>query len=385
MEFNAKELENLSAEEQVKILKERLKEYETLKCSEKNCDSDLSYKGWTIYKNRKLCLNCYQKEYDKDKQPDMDLIVGHYMRQLKSVTIINDAKSKINMTEQEFQHLIKPFKTDNTEKLEYMRAIIEHYITVKITQASINSLKNKHHMKPEDYEGLIKPFRLEYESKPKKVIISRTLEKQNNARLNAQYTVKTVEDSALEIDNNKSEARSIQKESQNQTQAQEQGKTSKKEITPLSQERTEEDINNKQKTPPMQQQKEEKTSGIQSKTGKQKENENQHSSIVQEEEETVVIKEPTSIKTEESTLEEQHTNNQFVTKVDSEIVFGVNKQPYEIIDRDETTNSSKKTKSGNEEPSLFDEEISLFNTNTDLNNKEHKKPIPFTSFTGFSS
>ncbi|QJX80050.1 hypothetical protein [Priestia megaterium] len=326
MEFNAKELENLSAEEQVKILKERLKEYETLKCSEKNCDSDLSDKGWTIYKNRKLCLSCYQKEYDKDKQPDMDLIVGHYMRQLKSVTIINDAKSKINITEQEFQHLIKPFKTDNTEKLEYMRVIIEHYITVRITQASINSLKNKHHMKPEEYEGLIKPFRLEYESKPKKVIISRTLEKQNNARLNAQYTVKTVEDSASEIENNKSDAHSIQKESQSQTQAElTKGTYSpSKQDTSYAQQTTDKSTFKEVSETPTQKRKKETPPTIKEELDKQKEIQKQSSSTDQVEEKTNLVKDPIPSPTKKQEVEEQNTNTQFVTQIDSKTVYGEN-------------------------------------------------------------
>jgi len=386
MGFNAKELDNLSAEEKVKVLMERLKEYETLKCSEKNCDSDLSNEGWTIYKNRKLCSKCYKKEYDKDKQPDMNLIVDHYIKKIKSVSIINEAKSKINMTEEAFQILIKPFKTANTENLEYMRAIAEHYIIARLAQGSINSLKKKHNMKPEEYEGLIEPFKLEYESKPKKITISRSLDKQDNAQLNTQNTVKAVEDSALESESNKIEAHSIQKESQDQTQAQKEGNTPKKESTPPTQERTEENTPMKQSTPPMQRHKEENTSGTQSEMGKQEENENQHSSIGQEEEKIVTIKDSTSAQTKEHNLEEQNTNTQFVTKVDSEIVFGGNKQPYEIIDRKEKTSSSDSEKNRDEEPSLFDDaEPSLFNTNTNSNNNEQKKPIPFTSFPGFGS
>ncbi|MGF9891482.1 hypothetical protein ABEX78_22725 [Priestia megaterium] len=385
MGFNVKELDNLSADEKVKVLMERLKEYEKLKCSEKNCDSDLSNGEWTIYKNRKLCSKCYKKEYDKDKQPDMNLIVDYYLKKMKSVSVINEAKSKINMTEEEFKLLIKPFKTAKIENLEYMRAIAEHYIIVRLAQGSINSLKKKHNMEPKEYEELIEPFKLEYESKPKKITISRSLDKQDNAQLNTQNTAQTVEDSALESENNTIEVHSIQKESLNQTQIQEEENTPINQSTPPPKKRNEESTSSKQNTPPMQQQKEEKTSGTQREMGKQEENENQHSSIDQEKEEIVAIKNPTSPRTKEPNLEEQHTNNQFVTKVDSEIVFGVNKQPYQIIDPDEKTRSSKKVKTESNEPSLFDEETSLFNTDTNLDNHEEKKPIPFTSFTGFGS
>ncbi|WP_341285124.1 hypothetical protein, partial [Priestia megaterium] len=334
----------------------------------------------------KLCSKCYKKEYDKDKQPDMNLIVDYYLKMMKSVSIINEAKSKINMTEVEFKVLIKPFKTANAENLEYMRAIAEHYIIARLAQGSINSLKKKHNMEPKEYEGLIEPFKLEYESKPKKITISKSLDKQDNAQLNTQNTVKAVEDSALESENNKIEALSIQKESQNQTQAQKEGNTPKKQSTPPAQKRTEENTSSKQNTPPMHQHKEENTSGTQSEIGKQEENENQHHLIGEEEEDLVTIKGSTSAQTKEPNLEKQNTNKQFVTKVDSEIVFGVNEQPYEIIDRNEKTSSLKSEKNRDEEPSLFDDdEPSLFDTNTNLNNNEQKKPIPFTSFPGFGS
>ncbi|MED4284893.1 hypothetical protein P4679_23540 [Priestia megaterium] len=385
MGFNAKELDNLSADEKVKILMERLKEYETLKCSEKNCDSDLTNEGWTIYKNRKLCSRCYKKEYDKDKQPDMNLIVEYYLKKVKSVSIINEAKSKINMTEEEFQLLIKPFKTDNTENLEYMRAIAEHYIIARLAQGSINSLRKKHHMSPEEYEELIDPFKLEFESKPKKITIAKILNKRDNAQLNTQSSVKTSEDSALESES-KIEVHSTHNESQDQTQAQKEGNTPKKESAPPIHKRFEGNATSKQNTPPMQQHKEENTSGTQGEMGKQEENENLHSSIGQEEEKIVTIKGSTSAQTKEHNLEEQNTNTQFVTKVDSEIVFGGNEQPNQIIERKEKTSSSELEKNRDEETSLFDDaNSSLFDTNTNLNTNEQKKPIPFTSFPGFDS
>lgn len=345
MGFNAKELDNLSTEEKVKVLMERLKEYEALKCSEKNCGSDLSNEGWTIYKNRKLCSSCYKKEYDKDKQPDMDLIVGHYMRQLRSVTIINDAKSKINITEQEFQHLIKPFKMDNTEKLEYMRAIIEHYITVRITQASINSLKKKHHMKPEEYEGLIEPFRLEYESKPKIVTISRTLDKQNNAQLNTQDSVKTVEDSAIEIENNKSEVNSIQKESQNQTQAEPTKGTyfPDKQDTSYAQHSTEKSTPKKVSETPMQKLKKETPPTAKEELDTQEEIQKQ-SSLTEEVKENInLVKDAIPSPTKEQEAKKQDTNRQFVTQIDSKIVYGEN-----------STDPSVESDSSGNDRSLFD-------------------------------
>jgi len=333
MGFNVKELENLSAEEKVKVLMDRLKEYETLKCSEKNCDSDLSDGKWTIYKNRKLCSKCYKKEYDKDKQPDMDLIVKHYIRKLKSVTIINDAKSKINMTEQEFQNLIKPFKTANIEKLENMRVITEHYIIARIAQHSITSLKDKHNMSKGEYEGLIEPFKLEYESKPKKVTISRTLAEQDNTQLNTQNTIKEVKNSTLESESN-NEAQSTQKKAQ--TQEQKEANTPKKESKPHTQ-----------------QHKEETTSVTRDESDKQKKNQNQPSSIDQVKEKVVQLKDPISASSKEKQQETQNSTTQFVAEVNSKIVYGEKEKINEALEQNVDVSPLEENKSTEDDYSLF--------------------------------
>jgi len=322
MSYNVKELQNLSKDEQIEFL---LKTLESVGCSNQNCTNDKPNGKWGVIENKKYCNICYNRELRKEE-------------------------IRLKKRQKELHKLV--------EYYEYYLKVID----------AIDDLKVELNVEEDEFKELTDPIKLAFKEAKK-------VQDNNKKKLNPNR--------------NRQPQQQQNKSPQSQGERLKKSSTPDKQAKPYAQQPIEEITSNKREESQAQQRKMETAPVIENAEKKQEKAQEQSSPQSQVKENIKPALKPTPELVQEPAnkekAEEQVTNTQFVTQVNSETVYGENSaktaQNTSIGDEHSLFNLDPgcDVESKGEE---YNENYSSFDNSNPTQDKSTNIRVPLTSVSG---